>query len=210
MTNMVKRKMGKKTLILSQQQLDEICGGDSSYFDGLTTNPDKGDIYAKEVSCDGGLDQGYADATTTDDIAHDLTNNWRGNAKLHGMGPITVREWREKYLKEESEHGNQRLNNVKFGAQNGSEGKSYNNTTTSLCRFRQAQKNAQSQNPVIRQKGQQRVQSMKQNWPGIESAQNQFKAATASDKSAQSNKPAGQQRKSRNSGTTSKLPGVFI
>ena len=57
------------------------------------------------------------------------------------MGPITVREgvamklsdWKKLYL-EEKEHGNQRLNNMQFGAKDGQKGKSYGATKTALCR----------------------------------------------------------------------------
>lgn len=97
--------MSKKTLIISQKQLDEICGGNSAYLDGLATKPDLANNFASEITADGSVEDGYADPTTSDDVAHDLTNDWRGNAKLHGMGPITVREmtvkeWKEKYLGE--------------------------------------------------------------------------------------------------------------
>lgn len=96
--------MSKKTLILSQKQLDEICGGNSAYLDGLASAPDMAPNFASEITADGAVDDGYADPVTTDDYAHSMTNDWRGNAKLHGMGPITVREmtvreWKEKYLK---------------------------------------------------------------------------------------------------------------
>lgn len=97
--------MSKKTLIISQKQLDEICGGNSAYLDGLATKPDLAPNFASEITADGAVEDGYADPTATDDVAHAMTNDWRGNAKLHGMGPITVREmtvkeWREKYLGE--------------------------------------------------------------------------------------------------------------
>ena len=52
--------MTKKTLILSQKQLDEICGGDSTYLDGLSLNPDKAEDYSNVVTADGAVDTGYA------------------------------------------------------------------------------------------------------------------------------------------------------
>jgi hypothetical protein len=42
----------KKTLIVSQKQLDEICGGNSAYLDGLASKPDMGGIFSTEVSSD--------------------------------------------------------------------------------------------------------------------------------------------------------------
>lgn len=207
--------MAKKTLILSQQQLDEICGGDSSYLDGLTMTPDMPDVFADEISADGTVDNGYADATTTDDIAHDLTNSWRGNAKLHGMGPVTVREnimsvreWRNKYLREEQEHGNARLKNLQFGAKDGQAGKSYGATKTALCRKRAAEKTAQTgATPEIKQKAANTVAKMRNNWSGIDNAQTQYNAAKAGDKAVVSNKPAGTKRNRNNMGNAN---GVFL
>lgn len=207
--------MSKKTLILSKKQLDEICGGDSSYLDGLTMNPDKGNVFAGEVSADGGVEKGYADATTTDDVAKDLTNSWRGNAKLHGMGPITVREnvmtvkeWKSRYLGEEHEHGNERLKNVQFGAKDGEEGKSYGATKTALCRKRAAEETMLTgATQGIKQKAANTVATMKDNWDGIDNAETQYNAAKSNDKMIVANKPDGTKRK-RN--VMNNAGGVFL
>ena len=207
--------MAKKTLILSKKQLDEICGGDSSYLDGLTMNPDMPDVFADEISADGSVEKGYADPTTTDDIAHDLTNSWRGNAKLHGMGPVTVREstmtvkeWKAKYLGEEKEHGNARLKNVQFGAKDGQAGKSYGATKTALCRKNAAEKTMQTgATQEIKQKAANTVARMRNNWSGIDNAQTQYNAAKAGDKAVVSNKPAGTKRNRNKLGNAN---GVFL
>lgn len=199
--------MKKKTLILSQHQLDEICGGDSSYL----TKSDMAPNFAGEISSDGSVEDGYADATTTDDIADDLTSgNWWGIAKLRGMGPVTVREWKQRnlgHVDEEKEHGNARLKNVNFGATNGDVGKSYGATKTALCRLNAAQETMQTGGtPEIKQKAANTVTKMKQNWGGIDQAQTQYNAAKKSDGIVQSNKPQGMKRKTKKSG----LNGVFL
>ncbi len=205
--------MSKKTIILSQKQLDEICGGDCSYLDGLAMKPDMGDIFSTEVSSDGGMDNDYAEPTTTDDYSHDMTNNWRGNAKLHGMGPITVREmskrdWDKEYLGEEKEHGNARLKNLNFG---GEDGKSYGATKTALCRKRAAEKTAiTGGTPEIKQKALNTVNRMKNNWNSIDTAEKQYNAAKANDKSVMDNKPEGMKRASSANGLPKADGGVFL
>jgi hypothetical protein len=188
--------------------LDEICGGNSAYLDGLASKPDMGGIFSTEVSSDGSVADGYADATTTDDVAADLTNNWRGIAKLNGMGPMPIREntmtvsaWRRYYsnsMNEESEHGNQRLNNLQFGAQDGEAGKSYGATKTALCRKRAAEKTAQTgATPEVKQKALNTLKTMKDNWNGIDAAETQYNAAKNVDKTIIGNKPAGTKRKNK-------------
>lgn len=208
--------MAKKTLILSQKQLDEICGGDSSYLDGLSTRPDMGDVFSTEITADGGVDVGYAKPTTTDDVADDMTNDWRGNAKLHGMGPITVREmkkseWDRMYLGEEEEHGNARLKNLNFGAKNGEEGKSYGATKTALCRKRAAEKTMQTGGtPEIKAKAANTVANMKANWSGIDNAETQYNAAKANDKNILAAKPEGLKRASAQNGLPKADGGTFL
>ena len=208
--------MSKKTIILSQEQLNEICGGDCSYLDGLAMKPDMGDVFTKEVSADGGMDNDYAEPSTTDDISHDMTNNWRGNAKLHGMGPITVREmtkkdWAKEYLGEEQEHGNARLKNITFGAKNGQQGKSYGATKTALSRKHAAEKTAMTgATPEIKQKAANTVARMKSNWNGIDNAETQYNSAKANDKNVMANKPVGMKRASSANGLQKQDGGVFL
>lgn len=211
--------MGKKTLILSQKQLDEICGGNSAYLDGMADAPDmSGHEFSKEISADGSLDTGYANATTTDDFASDITNSWRGNAKLHGMGPITVREgvsmkvseWRKLYL-EEKEHGNQRLKEKQFGAKDGEQGKSYGATKTALCRKRAVEKTMQTGGtPEIKAAAAKRLGSMKKNWSGIDVAENQYNAAKTTDKYMVANKPSGTKKATSANGLPKIDGGTFL
>ena len=200
--------MAKRTLILSQAQLDEICGGDSAYLDKLDSTPDMAPDFAGKITSDGGMDDGYANATTTDDIASDMVNHWLGLTRQHGLGPITVREWREIYL-EEKEHGNARLNNVQFGAGNGEPGKSYDATKMALSRKRSAERTmVTGGTPEIKQKAANTVARMKNNWNGIDSAEKQYNSAKANDKTARANLPVGQKRKPKSS--SNGLNGVFL
>ena len=206
--------MAVKKLILTKKQIDEICGDDFSYLDGLATKPDMGSVFANQVSSDGGTDVGYAKPTTTDDIASDITNDWRGNAKLHGMGPITVREmtkkeWAEMYLGEESEHGNNRLKGRRFGAEEGDNGKSYGATKTALCRQRKAQEKLESGSGSEKIQAAKTLSRMKKNWNGIDAAAVQYEAAKDADAAVQHNRPEGLKRASSKNGLPKINGGVF-
>ena len=120
--------MSGKKLILTQKQLDEITGGvDFSYLDGLASG-DPGDIYANQVSADGGMDTNKypKKPLTTDDYADTMTRDaWPRDSRSYGKNgnyipqnlyEMSKKEWEEKKLKEAKEHGNKRLNNRVFGA----------------------------------------------------------------------------------------------
>lgn len=189
--------MKKKTLILSQKQLDEICGGDSSYLDNLSLKPDMGNIYANEITVDGSVEDGYAEPSTTDDLSHTMCNNWRGFTKLYGMGPVslkemTKKEWARQHLNEESEHGNARLVNKKFGAQDGEPGKSYDATKMAISRKKQAEKKMlNGATPEERNKAAKTLSRMRNNWNGIDAAESQYNAAKIGDKVMQDSRPEG-------------------
>ena len=149
----------KKTLIITERQLSEICGPNFNYFDGLALNPDlPGDKFSDEITADGKVEQGYPEPTRTDTYAADMTNDWRGNAKLHGMGPITVREMTKKDFEKAilEAHGNKRLNNRTFGENN----RSYNAIGVAKNKFKKASQMAQSQDPKTREKGLKTLRNM--------------------------------------------------
>lgn len=182
-----------KKIILSQKQLDEICGGNSDYLDGLALTPDIGNIFSNEITTDGSLDNGYPNPTTTDDFANTLTNNWRGNAKLKGMGPISIREmnkkeWENNILNEEHEHGNQRLKTRVFGGTQDSEAKGYDATKKNVSRFNIAQNKLKNGNPIEKTKAAKTIKRMRDNWSGIDVAKNQYETAKNIDKTIQKNK----------------------
>ena len=177
-----------KRLILTQEQLERLCEGDDFlYLDGLTNKPDMGDIYSTEVTTDGSMEDKLPTPTTTDDHSHTMTNDWRGTAKLAGMGPIVVHEmtkaeWEKKILmNEELEHGNARLKNRKFGAQNGMPGKSYTATKMAISRKKAAEKKLANGTDAEKAKAAKTLQRMKQNWGGIDAAEQQYNGAKISD-----------------------------
>ena len=214
--------MAKKKLILSQEQIERICEGeDFVYLSDLASKPDLGNIYATEVTTDGSVEDAYADPTTTDDFASTTTNNWRGNAKLAGMGPIVVHEMSKKdwektrLVSENIEHGNARLIGRKFGGKNGVEGKSYGATKMAISRKNAAEKKLNSNNPSLRASGAKTLRKMHQNWDGLDVADAQYTAAKASDKITQQNKPDGAKIKSApkesgNGKAHSPKNGVFL
>ena len=82
--------MKRKKIILTQKQLDEICGDNFTYLDGLALTPDLPDNYSNEITTNGSIDNAYPDPTNTDDLAHDMTNNTRGYWGLRGMGSVST------------------------------------------------------------------------------------------------------------------------
>lgn len=90
----------KRRLILTQEQVDEICNGDSTYLDGLTNTPDLPDnMYSNEITTGGGLLDGYADPVTTDKYAKTLTrqNGMFGTGRRSNHGDyVTMYEGKKK------------------------------------------------------------------------------------------------------------------
>ena len=89
---------------LTKEQIEHLSEGEEfSYLSDLASKPDMGNIYSTEITTDGGIDDAYPEPTTTDDKANTMTCDWRGNAKLAGMGAIqmrecTKREWTQKNI----------------------------------------------------------------------------------------------------------------
>lgn len=184
--------MQKKTIIITQRQLDEICGGDSTYLDGLNTTPDMPNDYANKITSNGKLDGDYPEPAQTDDISSEMTRNWWGYCRFggvnsRGLKECSKEEWEKKNLFcEEEEHGNARLKNMTFGAKNGQQGKSYQATKMAASRFERAKKQAQcGGSPEEKAKAQATLNKMKQNWAGIETAVQQYKNAKDMDKGLQ-------------------------
>lgn len=195
--------MKKNKLILTTEQFKKLCEGEEfSYLDDLSSKPDMGDIYSTEITTDGAIDNGYPTPTTTDDKAKEMVNNWRGNAKLSGMGAVTIREmsksdWlTENIFNEESEHGNARLKNKIFGASNGQQGKSYDATKMAISRKNKAEEKLNNIDPEIQAQGAETLKKMHKNWDGLDIADSQYSAAKVSDKISQNNKPEGTKIKS--------------
>ena len=182
--------MAKKKIILSQEQIEKICEGeDFVYLRDLASKPDMGDVYSTEVSADGNIDDGYPNPITTDDRSHTMTNDWRGNAKLAGMGPIVVREmskkdWAKSFIGEESEHGNERLKYRQYGADG--DVKSYSATKMAVSRKNRAEDKLRNGSDEEKIKAAKTLNKMHNNWSGLDAASVQYSAAKASDKAIRS------------------------
>ena len=177
--------MAKKKIILTQKQLDEICGDNSTYLDGLALTPDLANNYSNEITTNGHMDDNYPEPTTTDDLAKDMTNNTRGYWGLRGMGSVstiremTKKEWEQKRVLKED---NQRLKHRTFGTTTDSEGKSYDATKKNISRYKLAAQKAKSGSPEEKQKALKTMQKMQDNWSGLDVAMNQYETAKMVDK----------------------------
>lgn len=177
--------MARKKIILTQRQLDEICGDNSTYLDGLALTPDLSNNYSNEITTNGDIEDAYPEPITTDDLASDMTNNTRGYWGLRGMGSVsTIREvtkkdWEKEFVVAED---NLRLKNRVFGATNDEEGKSYDATKKNISRYNIAAQKAKSGTPEEKQKALKTMQKMQKNWGGLNIARNQYETAKAVDK----------------------------
>ena len=177
--------MARKKIILTQRQLDEICGDNSTYLDGLALTPDLSSNYSNEITTNGDIEDAYPEPITTDDLASDMTNNTRGYWGLRGMGSVsTIREvtkkdWEKEFVVAED---NLRLKNRVFGTTNDEEGKSYDATKKNISRYNIAAQKAKSGTPEEKQKALKTMQKMQKNWGGLNIARNQYETAKAVDK----------------------------
>ena len=207
--------MAKKTLILSQKQLDEICGGDSNYLDGLALNPDLPLDFANQVTTNGSVEQGYADPMTTDDFADEFKHNrrnfcLRGRAMGSTVREMTKRDWEIKIVFNED---NQRLLRRNFGATNDSEGKGYYATKKNIERYDDAsEKSKNASTPEERQKALETMRTMERNWPGLEVAKNQYETAKKIDKQIRPNIKSAPKESGNGKAHSIKKPvdGVFL
>ena len=177
--------MAKKTLILSQKQLDEIVGGDTSYLDN------EGEDFAEngnnEVFTGDKLDGRDAEPYTTDQHAQERSLDYgpwipggRGGTKsamvyTNGLIACSKKDWIKKNLNEE----NQNLANNTYGdnknrVRNG-------NAATLKCRYGAAKAKAQSSDPTIRQQGISTMKTMEKNNPNLSQIESQYNAAMNND-----------------------------
>lgn len=214
--------MNHKTLIITKEQIEMLCEGESfTYLKDYAEDSDMGNIYATEVTTDGSMDGKKPVPTTADDRSHTMASDWRGNAKLAGAGPVVVHETRKSewtkvnLVDEESEHGNMRLRNRKFGAKDGQPGKSYTATKMAISRKKRAEEKLHNGTPDEKVKAQKTLRRMKSNWNGIDAAEQQYSSAKLSDSIIQGNK-LGPKIKSapktigNGQAHTPKEPGVFL
>lgn len=173
--------MAKKTLIISQKQLDEIVGGNSSYLDN------EGEDFAEngnnEVFTGDKLDGKDAEPYTTDQHAQERSLDYgpwipggRGGTKsamvyTNGLIACSKKEWEKKNLNEENES----LKNNTYG--DNENRVSNTNASTLKWRYGAAKKKAQSTDPTIRQQGISTMKTMEKNNPNLAQIETQYNAA---------------------------------
>ena len=192
--------MKRKTIILTKEQLNEICGEDFgfSYFDSSITEPDSsGYEYSTHSSAEGdGVDGEYSEPMTTDDFADMQSKDWPRDSRAgrscvwRYVGECTKREFEEKaMMSEEKAHGNKRLNNRKFG--NGK----YSYGAMTQKDYRINKKTAEyrnAQTPEEKEKALVSLSKMVNNGgKNYKNAKKQFDSAKNLDTMIQSSKPAG-------------------
>lgn len=173
--------MAKKTLIISQKQLDEIVGGNISYLDN------EGEDFAEngnnEVFTGDKLDGKDAEPYTTDQHAQERSLDYgpwipggRGGTKsamvyTNGLIACSKKEWAKKNLNEENES----LKNNTYG--DNENRVSNTNASTLKWRYGAAKKKAQSTDPTIRQQGISTMKTMEKNNPNLAQIETQYNAA---------------------------------
>ena len=167
--------MSKKTLILSQSQLDEICGGKFSYLDN-TPQYDSKQIYVSDLNKNN-------DNPTGDDISRDQSNmNWRAErivtGRMNGLMEI-----------------NSNIQGKVFGAENGDTGHTAQATAMSKSRYNKAKETLMTgATQADKEKAKQTIARMEKNAPNLEQQINQFDAAVRNDRTIRNNKVANGER----------------
>lgn len=201
--------MKKKTIILSQKQIDEICGDNFAfdYLDGSDTDL-SGYDHGNEASLGKGVNGEYPETMDTDDYAETLSpelplylNPSGGKSPVGNIAVGSIREMKKSEFEklallendnEKEAHGNQRLKNRVFGSSNGPNAPKYGESelTQQLYRDREALKNARSSDPETRKKGIESLQRIAKNRAvdGKTVAMQQYKSAKMADKVNNGNK----------------------
>jgi len=177
----------KKTLILSQKQLDEIVGGNSAYLDNIDN--DFAEDGSNEIYTGEKLEDKDSLPLTTNTHAKERCIDYgpwmpggKGGARLvypntNGMVCCSKKEWKDKVLNET----NQNLVGNTYGD---SENRVSNtNASTLKWRYGAAKKKAQSNDPTIRQQGISTMKTMEKNNPNLQQIETQYNAAMANDAS---------------------------
>jgi hypothetical protein len=191
-----------KKLILSQEQLDEICGGNSAYLDNEIS--DFKNIGNNEITADGYIDGDFGDPMLNRDWA--MQDRGRQLSRMHGYGlgrasyhayeskksekPVIYEEskkstWAKKHLNEEFK--DPMLVNATFttGNENASGDKKKRNVgslKTAKLRYRAAQAQANSTDPEKRKRGLSTLKTMDKNDPNLKQEIDQYDKLRASAK----------------------------
>lgn len=190
--------MAKKTLILSQKQLDEIVGGNSAYLDNLGN--DFAENANNEIYSGDKLDGKDAEPYTTDQHAHERSLDYgpwipggRGGTKsamvyTNGMIACSKKDFERSVINET----NSNLINNTYGDDKNRV--TNTNASTLKWRYGAAKKKAQSSDPTIRQQGISTMKTMEKNNPNLAQIESQYNAAMNNDANLkQSAKNRGQQ-----------------
>lgn len=175
-----KKTMQKRTIILTQHQLDEIVGGDASYLDNI--NNDFKEDGANSISPNGKLDDKDAEPIMTDKVSSELSRNQGlfGNRSISLFSPSYVccskKDWLDKNIISED---NQNLVNKTYG--DNTNRVSNTNASTLKWRYGAAKKKAQSSDPTIRQQGISTMKTMEKNNPNLAQIETQYNSAMAND-----------------------------
>lgn len=180
--------MKKRTIILTQEQINEICGENFAfdYLDGS-----EAEIYGNEASAEGaGVDGEYPENLDTDTSASEKSAEFLRSIMPRGRDVSTVYEMtkkdfeKKKLYSEAKAHGNKRLKNRKFVDPVTKQDYNSNELTQQAYRDREAIKNLRSNDPNAQKKGLKYFNKTAKNRQkdGKNAAMRQFNAAKRSDK----------------------------
>lgn len=177
--------MGKKTLILSQKQLDEISGGNSAYLDNISNDfAENGSnevfVGEKNGKCD-------AEPMVTDKFSKSLTTNngftgYGGHGRDFTRMPLffeSKKEWVKKNLNEE--YTDPTMTSATFATgkkdKNGNvEHRNLGSMKTQKMRFGAAQAKANSSDPTLKKQGEATMKTMLKNDPNLSAEIQQYGA----------------------------------
>lgn len=214
--------MGKK-LIITQEQLDEICGGNSAYLDNPTDFNARGN---NEVNVDGVVDDYFGEGDkengkiTTDKYGKMLAPNigfagYGGRGRDGFRSPVffyesTKKNWEKDNLDEE--YKDPSMTNAKFttgkvDSNGNAEKRSLGSMKTLKTRYRAAQALARSTDPEKKKRGENTLKTMDKNDPNLKYELGQYSNLQANAKNIRKNKKElfGEPEKKRRGNTKSTL-----
>ena len=196
--------MGKRTVIFTESQLDEICGNGfgSAYLDLIKTPDKSGYEDAVEITAGGNGPFGeYTKDPTTDKISKTLSKSSARGAMVYGKGSGYIKEmskkdWERENIDEEGPNGYDKFNGRQFGDENG-KWKPETVTVRNHRMNKAIEKATNGSTPEIRQSGLNTISNMKKNGgESFEKAQQQLATTRNLNQQIQDSKPEGEKIKS--------------
>lgn len=171
-----------RKIIITQKQLDEIVGGDSSYLDNISNSDFKQDA-ANSVYAGDKYEDKDTEATPSDKVSNMMRRDTGGyygvsrgtNYNLPIYMESKKSDWRQRNLSED----NQNLVNRTYGDDKNRV--TNNNASTLKSRYAAAKKKSQSADPTTRQQGLSTMRTMEKNNPNIRDIESQYNNAMAND-----------------------------